>query len=84
MSSTDKTEAPFTKWTDKATNLSPFLPVEFKPEPLSFPWKHLRPIISVLFLITRTPCVLSTFWMGLVLHTLKYVLLIPYLIRKAE
>lgn len=73
----------YTKFDDPSNGLNPFTPLEI-PQKRTGYIKVLRDILSVFFLILRTPLFFICFGVGFVLHGLKYLLVVPALIRLAE
>lgn len=74
----------FSKWDDPSNGLNPFMPIVVKNEPWNWFWTILRKIASTFFVVSRLPCVMMAVGLSMVLHALKFLFLIPILIRIAE
>lgn len=73
----------YRKFDDPSCGINPFTPVP--PTDTLKGWKSvLRTILKVILTILRVPCIMLAVQLGFFLHGIKYVLMVPALIRYAE
>ena len=73
----------YRKFDDPSCGLNPFTPIDpkFKIEGWKYP---LRLVFGCLLILLRLPCIGMILWTYSILQTLKYLLLVPFLIRLFE
>jgi len=73
----------YTKFDDPSNGLNPFTPLETTAKLTGYK-SVLRKMLAIFFIILRTPLFLICWNVGVILHTTKYLLLVPQLVRFAE
>ena len=71
----------FSRWDDPSNGLNPFVPLKPKGTPPNFIIRFLRSSLSAILLFIRIPCIIVTIIVGISIHTFKYLLIIPILVR---
>jgi hypothetical protein len=73
----------YSKFDDPSNGLNPFIQLETTQKRTGY-IKVLRDILSIFFILLRTPLFFICFIVAHVLHFLKFILIVPVLVRYAE
>lgn len=74
----------YSKFDDPSNGLNPFTPLDAKSANKTAVVKFLRSLLGFFLVAMRTPLFLIVLWVGSVLHTLKYIFGVSFVIRKIE
>jgi hypothetical protein len=73
----------YRKFDDASCGKNPFTPIE--PEDKFSGWKYyLRQVMNVFLILLRVPCIFIMVWMYILMHSFKYTIGVPAIIRWVE
>lgn len=74
----------YTKFDDPSNGLNPFTPLELPKDSRHWVTKLFRRFLGWFFILLRLPLFMIVLWVAMIMNTVKYFLVHPWLIRKFE